>query len=110
MVPSKNSRWAMGSGHVIGISEATSMSEAPALVWFQHDLRVADNPALNAAVERGAPVIPVFIWAPEEEGRWRPGAASQWWLHRSLAALGADLEKRGSRLIIRREPGRCGLE
>jgi deoxyribodipyrimidine photo-lyase len=78
------------------------MSEAPALVWFQHDLRVADNPALTAAVERGAPVIPVFIWAPEEEGRWRPGAASQWWLQRSLAALGAEFEKRGSRLVIRR--------
>jgi deoxyribodipyrimidine photo-lyase len=78
------------------------MSEAPALVWFQHDLRVADNPALNAAAERGAPVIPVFIWAPEEEGHWRPGAASQWWLHGSLAALGAEIEKRGSRLIIRR--------
>jgi deoxyribodipyrimidine photo-lyase len=80
------------------------MSEAPALVWFQHDLRVADNPALNAAVERGAPVIPVFIWTPKEEGRWRPGSASQWWLHHSLAALGADMEKRGSRLIIRRGP------
>ncbi len=85
------------------------MSEAPALVWFQHDLRVADNPALNAAVERGASVIPVFIWAPKEEGRWRPGAASQWWLHRSLAALGADLEKRGSRLIIRRGPAGVAL-
>jgi deoxyribodipyrimidine photo-lyase len=85
------------------------MSEAPALVWFQHDLRVADNPALNAAVERGAPVIPVFIWAPEEEGRWRPGAASRWWLHGSLAALGAELEKRGSRLIIRRGPAGAAL-
>jgi deoxyribodipyrimidine photo-lyase len=80
------------------------MSEAPALVWFQLDLRVADNPALNAAIERGTPVIPVFIWAPEEEGQWRSGAASQWWLHRSLAALAADLEERGSRLIIRRGP------
>jgi deoxyribodipyrimidine photo-lyase len=80
------------------------MSEAPALIWFQHDLRIADNPALHAAVERGAPVIPVFIWAPEEEGRWRPGAASLWWLHHSLAALGADLEKRGLRLILRRGP------
>ena len=49
-------------------------------------------------------MIPVFIWAPEEEGRWRPGTASQWWLHYSLAALGADLEKRGSRLILRRGP------
>lgn len=85
------------------------MNEAPALVWFRHDLRLADNPALNAAVERDAPVIPVFIWAPKEEGRWRPGAASQWWLHHSLAALGADLKKRGSRLIIRRGPAGAAL-
>ena len=43
----------------------------------------------------------MFIWAPQEDGSWSPGAASQWWLNRSLAALRADLEKRGSRLIIR---------
>ena len=36
------------------------------LVWFRNDLRVADNPALFRAAERGS-VIPVFIWAPEEE-------------------------------------------
>jgi len=80
------------------------MSEAPSLVWFRQDLRVADNPALWAAVERGGPVIPVFIWAPEEAGRWPPGAASRGWLHASLTALGAELEKRGSRLIFRRGP------
>ena len=77
---------------------------APTLVWFRQDLRLSDNPALATAVDRGSPVIPVFIWAPEEEGAWRPGAASQWWLRHSLAALGAELEKRGSRLIIRRGP------
>jgi deoxyribodipyrimidine photo-lyase len=80
------------------------MSDAPTLVWFRQDLRLSDNPALAAAVDRGSPVIPVFIWAPDEEGAWRPGAASQWWLRRSLAALNADLEKRGSRLLIRRGP------
>ena len=74
---------------------------APTLVWFRQDLRLSDNPALTAAVDRGGPVIPVFIWAPEEEGSWRPGAASAWWLNRSLAALSAEFEKRGSRLIIR---------
>jgi len=84
--------------------KARGISGAPTLVWFRQDLRLSDNPALAAAVERDGPVIPVFIWAPEEEGAWRPGAASQWWLHRSLAALGAALEKRGSRLIIRRGP------
>ena len=76
----------------------------PALVWFRQDLRLADNPALAAAVERGGPVIPVYIRAPEEEGAWPPGAASRWWLGRSLAALKGELEKRGSRLIVRCGP------
>src|SRR5580704_15621761 len=74
------------------------------LVWFRHDLRLTDNPALLAAVRHAGPVIPVFIWAPEEEGRWQPGAASRWWLHQSLARLDASLRQRGSRLIIRRGP------
>ncbi len=74
---------------------------APSLVWFRQDLRLSDNPAMSAAIERGAPIVPVYVWAPEEEGSWPPGAASKWWLGRSLAALGADLEKRGSRLIVR---------
>jgi len=87
-----------------GNGKARGLNEGPTLLWFRQDLRLSDNPALAAAVERGGPVIPVFIWAPEEEGAWRPGAASQWWLRRSLAALNAELEKRGSRLIIRRGP------
>jgi deoxyribodipyrimidine photo-lyase len=72
------------------------------LVWFRLDLRLTDNPALLAAVHHGRPVIPVFTWSPEEEGRWAPGAASRWWLHQSLAQLDASLRERGSRLIIRR--------
>ncbi len=76
----------------------------PSIVWFRQDLRLSDNPALTAAVVRGGPVIPVYIWAPEEEGAWPPGAASKWWLARSLAALSAELEKRGSRLTVRRGP------
>ena len=80
------------------------MSETPALVWFRQDLRLSDNPAMAAAVERRSPVIPVFIWAPEEEGAWPPGAASRWWLGCSLAKLKADLENRGSRLIVLRGP------
>ena len=74
----------------------------PVLLWLRQDLRVADHPALCAAVESGAPVIPVFLWAPGEEGEWAPGAASRWWLHESLQSLRADLEQRGSRLILRR--------
>jgi deoxyribodipyrimidine photo-lyase len=71
------------------------------LLWLRQDLRLADHPALQAAIARGAPVIPVFIWAPDEEAPWAPGAASRWWLHHSLTALQRDLEARGSRLVIR---------
>ena len=77
---------------------------APALVWFRIDLRLADNPALVAAVKQYGTVIPVFIWAPEEEAPWQPGGASRWWLHQSLAALAASLEGIGSKLIIRNGP------
>ena len=80
------------------------ISNAATIVWLRLDLRLADNPALIAAVKRGLPVIPVFIWAPEEEGDWPPGTASRWWLHQSLAALDATLRNLGSRLIIRRGP------
>jgi len=76
---------------------------APTIVWFRRDLRVADNPALAAACERGGPVIPVFIWAPDEEALWGPGAASRWWLHHSLLALMKSVPlviRKGSTLAV----------
>ncbi|MGD1877206.1 MAG: cryptochrome/photolyase family protein [Kiloniellaceae bacterium] len=73
---------------------------APSLVWFRQDLRLADNPALSAAVERGAPVLPVFIL--DDSGKWAPGGAALWWLQHSLAALGKDLAKLGAPLCLRR--------
>lgn len=71
-----------------------------AIVWFRQDLRLADNPALHAAAESGGPVIPVYVWAPEEEGDWAPGSASRWWLHHSLRRLDKSLRGLGSRLIV----------
>jgi deoxyribodipyrimidine photo-lyase len=79
-------------------------NEIPSLVWLGLDLRLADNPALEGAMARRGAVLPVFIWAPEEESPWSAGAASRWWLDRSLAALQTALAKRGSRLIVRRGP------
>jgi deoxyribodipyrimidine photo-lyase len=75
---------------------------SPAIVWFRHDLRLADNPALQAACRRGGPVIPVFVWAPEEEGAWPPGSASRWWLHQSLTQLAGQIRAAGTQLLIRR--------
>src|SRR5580698_6276276 len=77
---------------------------AGTLLWLRQDLRLRDNTALRAAAARGLPVIPVYIWSPEEEGVWPPGAASRWWLHQSLQSLESDLKRNGLRLILRVGP------
>ncbi|MFM7108900.1 MAG: cryptochrome/photolyase family protein [Planctomycetaceae bacterium] len=77
--------------------------EPVTIVWFRHDLRLDDNPALVAAAARGR-VVPVFIWAPDEEKPWEPGAASRWWLHASLERLAVTLDKAGAPLVIRSGP------
>ncbi|MGN2243290.1 cryptochrome/photolyase family protein [Frateuria sp. GZRR33] len=75
-----------------------------ALMLFRRDLRLADNPALSSACASHARVLPVYIHAPEEEGGYAPGAASRWWLHHSLAALGQRLRGRGAGLHLARGP------
>ena len=72
----------------------------PALLWFRQDLRLQDNPALNAALERGGAVVPVYIHDEAGEGPWAPGGAARWWLHHSLVALDETLRAVGSRLIV----------
>ncbi len=79
-----------------------SMSASPSLVWFRDDLRLADNPALRAAVDRGGPVVAVFVLDEESPG-FRPlGGAARWWLHHSLAALADGLREKGTALVLRR--------
>ena len=75
---------------------------APAIVWFRLDLRLADNPALAAAIKHGGAIIPVFIHDPEAEESWKSGGASDWWLHHALEDLAAQLDKAGSPLVIRK--------
>ncbi|MDZ7709351.1 MAG: deoxyribodipyrimidine photo-lyase [Roseovarius sp.] len=71
----------------------------PVIVWLRRDLRLSDNPALSAACDGGAPVVPVFI---HDESVAALGAAPEWRLGLSLGALARDLEAKGSRLILRR--------
>lgn len=72
------------------------------ILWFRNDLRLDDQPALEAAVRQAGPVVPVFIAPAGAEGPWAPGAASRWWLHHSLASLDSELRSLGSRLVLRR--------
>ncbi len=73
---------------------------APTIVWLHNDFRLRDNPALFRAAEAG-PVIPLVVWAPDEEGAWGPGGAHRWWLHHSLTSLAVGLESKGSTLVVR---------
>jgi deoxyribodipyrimidine photo-lyase len=73
---------------------------APSLLWFRQDLRLADNPALMAAA--AGPLLPVFVLDDQAAGGWAPGGAARWWLHHSLAALGAALAARGAPLLLLR--------
>ncbi len=78
-----------------------SDEQAPILLWFRQDLRLADNPALHAAAISGRPVIPLFVLDETKSIRFA-GGAGLWWLDKSLAALGESLSQKGSRLVLRR--------
>jgi deoxyribodipyrimidine photo-lyase len=70
----------------------------PAIIWLRQDLRLEDNPALQAAANH--PLIAVYIW--DEKDPWSPGGASRWWLYKSLHSLRRSFEERGVQLIFRR--------
>ncbi len=59
-----------------------------------------------AAPERpwrgGVGQVPVYCWAPEEEGHFQPGRCSRWWLHQSLKAFGDDLRALGTSMVYQR--------
>ena len=79
-----------------------SLAAPPVILWVRLDFRLADNPALAAALKCGGPIIPLFIWSPDEDGEWSPGGATKWWLHQTLGAFDASLRESDSRLVIRR--------
>ncbi|XP_065813314.1 deoxyribodipyrimidine photo-lyase [Labrus bergylta] len=89
--------------HVVGLPPSPS-ARPPVLLWFRRDLRLCDNPALNGSLEVGAPVIPIFIWSPEEEEgpgiTVAMGGACKYWLHQALSCFCSSLECIGSRLVF----------
>lgn len=66
-----------------------------AMVWFRNDLRLADNPALTAAVKSGDPVEACFAVTPEQwrEHDWSPAKVRL--LQASLQSLAEDLARLG---------------
>ena len=75
---------------------------SPSIVWLRDDLRLADNPALRAAVERGEPIVVLYLLDEVSRGIRPIGSASRWWLHHSLTALGRSIVERGGTFVLRR--------
>ncbi|MDB5505953.1 MAG: Deoxyribodipyrimidine photo-lyase [Devosia sp.] len=70
-----------------------------ALVWLRNDLRLHDNPALHHAASKFDEVTVLYV--EETDPTLRPmGAASRWWLHHSLNALGRDLAAHGLGFVV----------
>jgi deoxyribodipyrimidine photo-lyase len=77
-----------------------------AIWWVRRDLRLADNPALQCAIQAADHVVPVFILDPLLLNAPDVGEKRLAFLFGGLRALDADLRARGSRLVVRRgEPG-----
>ncbi|HEV2895027.1 MAG TPA: deoxyribodipyrimidine photo-lyase, partial [Actinomycetota bacterium] len=71
-----------------------------AVVWFRRDLRVADHPALLAALDAADQVVPTFVVDRTLlEGR-PSGPNRRAFLHGALQALARDLEALGGRLLV----------
>lgn len=76
-------------------------AKPPVIWWIRRDLRLCDNPAVLAACESGAPVIPLYIHDAVDENL---GAAPKFRLGLGLEKFAERLAAKGSRLILRRGP------
>ncbi len=89
------------------------MLNPPVILWFRRDLRLADHPALVAAAaaakERGAPLLPVFIWEPGLVAGPRASANRTWFLRESVTELATNLRALGSDLIELQGPAATAL-
>lgn len=69
------------------------------LVWLRDDLRLADNPALDAAVARGGRIAAIYVH--EQAPGLRPlGAAASWRLEKSLASIAPRLASADIELVV----------
>jgi deoxyribodipyrimidine photo-lyase len=72
-----------------------------AIVWFRRDLRLADHPALVAALEAHAGVVPLYVLDDALlHGRYA-GAPRVAFMLGCLQQLDAALRERGSGLVVR---------
>jgi deoxyribodipyrimidine photo-lyase len=69
---------------------------------FTRDLRVADNPALSAAISSSSAIVPLFVFDDDLLASGFAGHQRLRFLLESLVELDASLRARGGALVIRR--------
>lgn len=90
----------MSQGMTAFVSKPSATAQAPVILWFKRDLRVADLPALSLAAGLG-PVVPTYVIEPEY---WALGdtSARQWAFTREcLVSLQGELARLGLPLVVR---------
>ena len=80
-----------------------------AIWWIRRDLRLCDNQALQEALENAEQVLPVFILDEKLLNSAYIGEKRLKFLFAGLRQLDADLQLRGSRLVVRQGEPLCEL-
>lgn len=75
------------------------------IYWFRNDLRISDNPSLDAALKSSDEILPVYIFEDRywEEDEWenvKTGPYRTQFLIESVADLSQQLEEVGSQLLV----------
>lgn len=70
------------------------------LLWLRRDFRIDDHPALHEACRDSAQLILVWIDDPEDPERYGEGAASRWWLARTLREFDRRLRPLGQQIHL----------
>ena len=79
------------------------LARGPAICWFRRNLRLDDNPTLDAALRASGEAVPVFVLDDFYlEDDFSPPRLA--FLAGSLRDLANALEAKGSRLVVRRGP------
>jgi deoxyribodipyrimidine photo-lyase len=78
---------------------APAVSDAPNIVWFRRDLRLADNPAWSEATHAHDAVLALFVLDPRLVGAAGPHRRQA--LFASLASLDGELAELGGHLHVR---------
>ncbi len=74
---------------------------APIILWFRRDFRLTDHTAIKCALEQRAPLLPLFIFDEAILQSERISLPRLKFMLQALQSLDLNLQKLGTRLIIR---------